>query len=157
MTEGHVERSSFSRLYSYPKLCDDQGPRTTVETSLERQEDFSQFQDTTHALPCHVHLPVCLWIMDPHSRAPKKSTSHGNEVLLQYTTHFIQRPCSQWGSLCKDPAGNWNPRRPHDHRKETQVEVVWSCFPFIRSGHYHLARHSERGTKAWQTEKEVGR
>ena len=21
---------------------------------------------------CHIHLPVCFWIMDPHSRAPKK-------------------------------------------------------------------------------------
>ena len=31
-----------------------------VETSLERQEHFSQFQDTTDALPCHIHLPVCL-------------------------------------------------------------------------------------------------
>ena len=31
-----------------------------VETSLERQEYFSQFQDTTDALPCHIHLPVCL-------------------------------------------------------------------------------------------------
>ena len=30
--------------------------------------------------------------MDPHSRAPKKKTSHGNEVLLQDTTHLIQRP-----------------------------------------------------------------
>ena len=32
---------------------------------------------TTHALPCHIHLPVRSWIMDPHSRAPKKNTSHG--------------------------------------------------------------------------------
>ena len=23
--------------------------------------------------------------------------------------------------------------------------MVWSCFPFIRSGQNHLARHSERG------------
>ena len=30
--------------------------------------------------------------MDPHSRAPKKNTSHGNEVLPQDTTHFLQRP-----------------------------------------------------------------
>ena len=29
--------------------------------------------------------------MDPHSRAPKKNTSHGNEVLLQDTMHLIQR------------------------------------------------------------------
>ena len=33
---------------------------------------FPQFQDTTYAFPCHIHLPVCLWIMDPHSRTPKE-------------------------------------------------------------------------------------
>ena len=32
-----------------------------------------------------------------------------------------------------------------DHRKETQTAAVWSCFPFIRSGQNHLARHSESG------------
>ena len=31
-----------------------------------------------------------------------------------------------------------------------------SCFPFIRSGQNHLARHSERGKKTRKTEKEVG-
>ena len=46
-------------------------------------------------------------IMDPYSRAPKKNTSHGNEVLPQDTTHLIQRPCYQRGSPCQDPAGNW--------------------------------------------------
>ena len=35
--------------------------------------------------------------------------------------------------------------------------MVLSCFPFIRSGQNHLARHSERGKKAKQTEEEVGR
>ena len=35
--------------------------------------------------------------------------------------------------------------------------VVWSCLPFIRSGQYHLARHSERGKKTRQTEEKVGR
>ena len=34
---------------------------------------------------------------------------------------------------------------------------VWSCFPFIRSGQNHLARHSERGKKTRQTEEEVWR
>ena len=48
-------------------------------------------------------------------------------------------------------------RRPPDDRKETQTAVVWSCFPFIRSGQNHLARHSERGKKTRQTEGEVGR
>ena len=58
--------------------------------------------------------------MDPHSRAPKKNTSHGNEVLLQETTHLIQRPCYQRGSPSQDPAGNRTTRRPPDHRKETR-------------------------------------
>ena len=31
--------------------------------------------------------------------------------------------------------------------KKTQTAVVWSCFPFIRFGQNHLARHSERGKK----------
>ena len=35
--------------------------------------------------------------------------------------------------------------------------MVGSCFPFIRSGQNHLARHSERGKKTRQTEEEVGR
>ena len=95
--------------------------------------------------------------MDPHSRAPKKNTSHGNEVLSQDTTHLIQRPCYQRGSPCQDPAGNRTDRRPPGHRKETQTAVVWSCLPFIRSGQNHLARHSERGKKTRPTEEEVGR
>ena len=56
----------------------------------------------------------------------------------------------------QDPAGNRTTRRP-DHRKETQIAVIWSCFPFIRSGQNHLARHSERGKKTRQTDEEVGR
>ena len=47
--------------------------------------------------------------------------------------------------------------KPLDHYKETQIEVVWTCLPFIRSGQNNLARQSERGKKARQTEEEVGR
>ena len=91
------------------------------------------------------------------SRAPRKNTSHGNEVLPQDPTHLIQRPCYQRGSLCQDPAGNRTTLRPPDHPKETQTEVVWTCLLFTRSGQNHLARHSGRGKKTKQTEKEVGR
>ena len=122
-----------------------------AETSLEWHEYFFQFQDTTDALPCHIHLSVCLWTIDSQSRAPKKNTSHGNEVLPQDTTHLIQRPCYQRGSPCQDPAGNRSTRRP-DHRKETQTAVVWSCPPFIRSGQNHL-----QGTMKGEIEEEVGR
>ena len=95
--------------------------------------------------------------MDPHSRALKKNTSHGNEVLPQDTTHPIHRACYQRGSPCQDPASFRTTRRPPDDRKETQTAVVWSCLPFIRSGQNHLARHTERGKKTRQTEEEAGR
>ena len=78
-------------------------------------------------------------------------------VPLLHELSPIQRPCYQRGSPCQDPAGNRTTRRPPDDRKETQTAVVWSCFPFIRSGQNHLARHSERGKKTRQTEEEVGR
>ena len=39
----------------------------------------------------------------------------------------------------------------------TQTAMVWSCFPFIRSGQNHLARHSESGKKIRRTKEEVGR
>ena len=94
--------------------------------------------------------------MDPHSRAPKKNTRYGNEMLPQDTTHLIKRPCYQRGSPCQDPAENRTTRRP-DNRKETQTAVVWSCFPFIRSGQNYLARDSERGKRTRKTEEEVGR
>ena len=120
-----------------------------IETNFEHQEQFSQLQDTTDALPCHTHLSVCLWIMDPYSRDAKKNTSHGNEVLPQDTTLLIQRPCYQRGSPCQDPAGNRTTRRPSDHCKETGTEVVWTCLPFIGSGQIHFARQGERGKKTW--------
>ena len=72
------------------------------------------------------------------------------------TTRLIQSPCYQRGNPCQDPAGNRTTRRP-DHCKETQTAVVCSCFPFIRSGQNHHARHSESGKKKRQTEEEVGR
>ena len=66
-------------------------------------------------------------------------------------------PSYQRRSLCQGPAGNRTTRRSPVHRKETQIAVVWTHLPFIRSGQNHLARHSERGKKTKQTEKEVGR
>ena len=87
----------------------------------------------------------------------KTNTIHGKDVLPQDITHLIQRPCYQWGSPCQDPVGNWTTQRPPDDREGTQTAVVWSCFPFTRSGQNHLARHSERGKKTRQTEEEVGR
>ena len=88
---------------------------------------------------------------------PQAEKNIAEEQLPQNTTHLIQRPCYHRGSPCQDPAGNRTTRRPPDHCKETQTAVVWSCFPFIRSGKNHFARHSEMGKKTMQTEEEVGR
>ena len=60
-------------------------------------------------------------------------------MLLQDTTHLIQRPCYQRGSPCQDPAGNRTTPRPPDHRKVTQTAVVWSRLQFITSGQNHFA------------------
>ena len=95
--------------------------------------------------------------MDPQSRTPKKNASYGNEVPPHDTTHLVQRPCYQRGSLCQDQAGNITTRRPSDDRKEAQTAVVGSCFQLVRSAQNHLASHSERGKKTRQTEEEVGR
>ena len=99
----------------------------------------------------HIHLPVCLWIMDPHCRAPKKNTSHENMVLPQDTSHLIQRPYYQRGSPCQDPAGNWTKRRPPDDQNETQTQ--W----YGHVSRSDRAKHSERGKKTRQIEEEVGR
>ena len=58
---------------------------------------------------------------------------------------------------CQGPAWNRTTRRPPDHGKETQITVVRSCLPFIRSGQNHLASYSERGKKTKQTDEGVGR
>ena len=82
------------------------------------------------------------------SRNPKKNTSHGNEVLLQDTTHLKQRPCYQQRSLCQDPTGNQTTRRLPDHHEKIQTEVLKTCVPRIRSGQNHFTKHSERERKA---------
>ena len=91
------------------------------------------------------------------AKLKKKNTSDGKKVLPQHTAHLKQRPCYQRGSPCQDPAANRTTGRPPDDRKETQTAVVWSCFPFIRSGQNHLARHREMGKKTRRTKEEVGR
>ena len=172
-TEIKVNGQQLEMVTSFKNLGSviiDEGPKPEILSRIEQttaaltrlkpvwnERSISQFQDTFDALPWHIHLPVCLWIMDSNSRAPKKNTSIGSEVLLQDATHLIQKPCYHWGSLCQDPAGNWTTWRPPDHCKEMQTAVVWTCLPFIRSGQNHLARHSERGKKTRQTEEEVGR
>ena len=107
-------------------------------------------------LLCHIHLPVCLRIMVPHGRAAK-NTSHWNQVLLQDNYTFIQRLCYQRGSPCQDPAGNRTTWRSLTIIKWCKMKWYGHIFLFITFGQNLFARHSERGKKTRQTEKEVGR
>ena len=95
--------------------------------------------------------------MDPHSRAPKRNTSHGNEVLPQDSTVSY-----------KDHVTNEEVRakiqqaiRPHEDLRTIVKRRKLRWFGHVsRSsglGQNHLARHSERGKKTRQTEEEVGR
>ena len=93
---------------------------------------------------------------DP-SQPQRRMEAHGNEVLMQDTTHLVQKTCYQRGSSSQDPAGNLTTRRSPDYCKETQIAVVWSCLPFIMSGQNHIARHSEREKNTRQITKQVGR
>ena len=104
-----------------------------VETSMERQEHLSQLQGRNDALPYYIHLPVCLWIMDPEGRAAKKNTSHGTEMLAQDATHLVLRPRYQGGSLCQDPAGNRSTRR-HPLTNERRRKLQWYGHVSLSSG-----------------------
>ena len=81
--------SSSSLLLFLLKLCVNFG-----QSSVRIISRFLELRDTTDALPCHIHYPLCLSIMGPHSTALKKNTSHGNGVLPQDTTHLIHRSCT---------------------------------------------------------------
>ena len=95
--------------------------------------------------------------MDPYSRAIKKNTSRGNELLPQDTTHLIQGPCYQRGIPCQDPGGNWTTRRLPDDRKEDANCSGMVMSPVHQVWPNHLAGHSARGQKTRQIEEEVGR
>ena len=88
--------------------------------------------------------------MNPHSKAAKKNTIQGKEVLSQDTTHFIQRPCRQRGHLCQDQEGNRTTRRLTDHGKDTQTEMVWTCLLLIRSGTVKRVRRQGRQETKWE-------
>ena len=93
--------------------------------------------------------------MDPHSRAPNLAIEMrcNRKILhISYNDHVNNEEVR-----AKIQQAIW----PHEDLltivKRRKTAVVWSCFPFIRSGQNHVARHSERGKKIRQTEEEVGK
>ena len=95
--------------------------------------------------------------MDPHSRAPKTNTSNGNEVLLQDTTHLIQRPFTNEEVRAKIQQAI----RPHEDPLTIvkRHKLQWYGHVSRSSG---LAKTILQGTvkggkKTRQTKEEVGR
>ena len=99
-----------------------------------------------HSLLKYSRISLLVWVLSNISN----TTPSGSTTFYTKTTIPTRK---SW----QDPVGNRTTQRPPDHRKETRTEVKWTCPPFIRTGQNHLARHSERGKKTKQTEKEVGR
>ena len=68
-SEIKVNGQRLETVTSFKYLCSvitDEGSkpellcRIAQATAALTEEYFSQLQDTTDALPCHIHLPVCL-------------------------------------------------------------------------------------------------
>ena len=93
--------------------------------------------------------------MDPHSTAPKKNTSHGNEVLMQDTTLSYKDHVTNKEVHAKIQQAIG----PHKDLLTIikRCKLQWYGHVSRSSGLANLARHSERGKKTRQTEEEVGR
>ena len=95
--------------------------------------------------------------MDPHSRVPKKYSSHGNEVLPQETTHLIQRPFTNEDVRAKLQRAIGPHEDPLTILKRCKLQLYGHVSRSSGLAENHLARHSEREKKTRQTEEEVGR
>ena len=94
--------------------------------------------------------------MDPHSIAPKKNTSHGNEVLPQDTTHLKDHVTNEEvHAKIQQAIGPHKDLLTIVKRRKLQ----WYGHVSQSSGRAKtiLQRHSERGKKTRQTEEEVRR
>ena len=57
---GSVITDEGSKPEILPRIAQTTAALTRLKPVWSGQTHFSQFQDTTDALPCHIHLPVCL-------------------------------------------------------------------------------------------------
>ena len=83
--------------------------------------------------------------MDPHSRAPEKNTGHGNEVLLQDTTHLMYVTNEEVHAKTKQQS-----IRPHEDLLTIvkRRKLQWYGHVSRSSGlaKNHLAGHSQKGS-----------
>ena len=70
--------------------------------------------------------------------------------------HHLQRPHLKQRGAKQNSASNWATRRPLDHSKTTQIEMVRAHNKIFRACQDNPAGHSARREKTRQTEKEMG-
>ena len=70
--------------------------------------------------------------------------------------HHLQRPHLKRRGAKQNSARHWAPRRPLDHSKKTQTEMVRAHNKIFRACQDNPAWHCARRAKKRQTEKEMG-
>ena len=70
--------------------------------------------------------------------------------------HHLQIPHLQRRGAKQNSASHWAPRRPLDHSKTTQTEMVRAHNKIFRACQDNPGGHSARREKMRQTEKEMG-
>ena len=78
------------------------------------------------------------------------------DVFSKSDKHHLQRPHLQRRGAKQNLASHWGPRRPLDHSKTTQTEMVRARNKIFRAYQDNPAGHSARSEKTRQTEKEMG-
>ena len=106
-----------------------------------------------HSLVTFIFLYSCeSWTLTQQSSKEEYKPWKWSATARYYTSH---RKTMLPTRKSVPRSSSWTTKRPPDDHKEMQTAVVWSSFPFIRSGQNHLARHSEMGKKT--TEADRGR
>ena len=86
----------------------------------------------------------------------RNDTGHGDEVPQKAPRHHLQRPHLQRRGTKQNSASHWAPRRPLDHSKATQTEIIRARNKIYRACQDNPAGHSASREKKRQTEKEMG-
>ena len=83
----------------------------------------------------------------------RRITCHGDEMPQKALRHNLQRPHLQQRGVKQNSASHWAPRRPLDHSKATQTDMVQARNKIYRACQDNPAGHRARREKKRQTEK----
>lgn len=114
------------------KNCSDNGCAGKTHAHMEWQKHQSDIRDEITALTGHTNFPICLWNLDPYSRATEENTEHGDETLQKTHGHLIHPTCHKWESLAKDQPSHWPTWWPALLCHKAETEVVRTYHQILR-------------------------